>query len=150
MEKQLHILLADDDEDDRYFFSKALEKLTIPTQLTTVVDGEKLMIFLTKKTEQPPDVLFLDINMPRKKGNECLMEIKNNKTLKDFPVIIYSTHLDNDLADEFYKMGAHYYMQKGEFSDLTKHLQYLLQLLIKKEFKRPTREAFIIHQQEVL
>lgn len=132
------------------FFSKALEKLTIPTQLITVIDGEKLMAHLIKKAEPYPDILFLDINMPRKKGNECLAEIKANKNLKDLPVIIYSTHIDDHIADELYKKGAHYYMQKGEFADLTKHLQYLLELLIKEQFKRPTRETFIIHEHEVL
>jgi len=77
--KQLNILLADDDIDDCIFFKEALEEFTIPSNLTTVNDGEQLMQILTDETNQLPNILFLDINMPRKNGFECLSEIKLNK-----------------------------------------------------------------------
>ena len=89
--KKLSILLADDDKDDRFFFSMALESLTVPTQLAIVLDGEKLMVYLDENSHQLPDVLFLDLNMPRKNGFECLNEIKQNNKLNELLVIIYST-----------------------------------------------------------
>ncbi len=76
--KQLHILLADDDIDDCNFFDKALQALPISSNLTTVRDGERLMKYLGENSKQLPNVLFLDINMPRKSGFECLSEIKEN------------------------------------------------------------------------
>ena len=65
--KQLNILLADDDTDDCIFFKEALDELLLPTHLITVHDGEQLMQLLTNETTELPDVLFLDLNMPRKK-----------------------------------------------------------------------------------
>jgi CheY-like chemotaxis protein len=77
----LNILLADDDIDDCIFFKEAVEELLIPTVFTIVHEGEQLMQLLTKEATDLPDVLFLDLNMPRKNGFECLSEIKDNKKL---------------------------------------------------------------------
>ena len=74
MKEQVYVLLADDDEDDRFFFAKALNQLAISTKLEVVADGEKLIAHLIKTVDQPPDILFLDINMPRKRGSDCLIE----------------------------------------------------------------------------
>ncbi|MBC8048251.1 MAG: response regulator, partial [Fimbriimonadaceae bacterium] len=82
----INVLLADDDKDDRYFFDKALKQIPIATHLKTVADGEKLMDYLLKNDVPLPDVLFLDLNMPRKNGSECLAEIKRNEKLKEIPV----------------------------------------------------------------
>jgi CheY-like chemotaxis protein len=149
MEKKLQIMLADDDDDDRYFFAKTLEELAFSTTLTTVNDGEKLMEYLVDRSNKLPEILFLDINMPRKKGSDCLKEIKSNNHLKEIPVIIYSTCLDDAMLDELYVTGAHYCMQKGDISELLKNLNYLFSLLLKENFSRPTREKFIIHPQKV-
>jgi CheY-like chemotaxis protein len=87
----LKILLADDDTDDRFFFEKALNELSLNTHLTTVHGGEQLMEYLLENTKNLPDVLFLDLSMPRKNGIECLSEIKENKQLEAVPVIMFST-----------------------------------------------------------
>ena len=88
----INVLLADDDIDDRYFFDKVLKSLPVRTELATVEDGEKLMSYLAENSEKLPDILFLDLNMPKKNGSECLVEIKQDERLKKLPVIIYSTH----------------------------------------------------------
>ena len=130
--EQLSILLADDDKDDRFFFSMALEALTVPTQLAIVMDGEKLMAYLDENSHQLPDVLFLDLNMPRKNGFECLSEIKHNKKLKQLPVIIYSTSFEQDVVNLLYKNGAQYYIRKpAEFSQLKKLIQQTVALLTR-------------------
>src|SRR4051812_8134138 len=118
MTELLHLLLADDDHDDRYFFDEARKVSTIVSDLQIVEDGEKLMTYLNKDTTHLPDVLFLDLNMPRKNGAECLHEIKSNNALKHLPVIIYSTSLNEDVADLLYKEGAHYYVQKAGLNEL--------------------------------
>lgn len=87
----LQIILAEDDSDDRFFFTKALGELEIATQLTALHDGDQLMKYLTTHYEQLPDVIFLDINMPRKSGYECMREIKENNKLKDLFVVMFST-----------------------------------------------------------
>lgn len=143
MPKKFQLLLADDDKDDRFFFERALKKLPISTQLTTVEDGEKLMVYLSGNTILP-DVLFLDLNMPRKNGSECLKEIKENEKLKALPVIMYSTSLHVDIADLLYKIGAHYYIRKGTLEELEKALHSTLTLMVEKQLTRPTRDKFIL------
>lgn len=144
MPKKLHLLLADDDTDDRFFFNKALKVLSIPSDLVTVEDGAKLMAYLSDNSTQLPDVLFLDLNMPRKNGSECLEEIKCNELLKHLPVIIYSTSLHEDVADVLYKNGAHYYIRKGGLAELEKTLQDVLTMIQDKKFTRPPRNKFIL------
>ena len=149
MEKILiTILLADDDKEDRYFFARALKKIPIPTQLITLEDGEALLDYLAKNADNLPDILFLDINMPRKNGLEALKEINGNKKIKPFPIIIYSTSLDEDVADVFYNFGAYYYVQKSDFNELVRKLEFILNIFEGKNFKRPAREKFIFNLQE--
>ena len=143
--KPIHILLADDDKDDRFFFAKALKALPIPTQLAVVEDGEKLISYLLKNSGNLPDVLFLDLNMPRKNGSECLSEINANEKLKQLPVIIYSTSLHEDVADLLYKKGAHYYLRKCDFEELKTNLLHVLTLMVRKKFVRSTRDKFIVN-----
>ena len=123
--KQLHVLLADDDIDDCNFFDKALQALPISTYLTTVRDGEHLMNYFDKNSGQLPSVLFLDLNMPRKSGFECLSEIKENIKLKDIPVVMFSTSYPRDMTYErdmmnmLFKIGANDFIRKpGDFEQL--------------------------------
>lgn len=85
----INILLADDDKDDCLFFKEALEELEVVAQLTLVADGQQLMHRLRSDTDRLPDVLFLDLNMPRINGMECLAEIKQSEKLRQLPVIIF-------------------------------------------------------------
>ncbi len=142
--KSIHILLADDNRDDRFFFKDALSDLTIPTILTTVEDGERLITFLTKNSGSLPDVLFLDINMPLKSGSQCLREIKKNKLLQHLPVVIYSSSLPELVADELYRNKAHYYLQKTNVVDLGYILKHILTMLVEKKFDRPPRNKFTL------
>lgn len=116
-----YLLLADDDKDDCDLFTDALNELDEFITLKTVHDGEQLMHFLTNETCVLPDILFLDLNMPRKNGYECLTEIKVNDKLKNLPVIVFSTSFDREMVQELYKNGAHYYISKpNEFTKLKK------------------------------
>jgi CheY-like chemotaxis protein len=64
----INVLLADDDKDDCLFFQEILEEISISTTFKAVYDGEYLMQYLENQVSELPDVLFLDINMPRKTG----------------------------------------------------------------------------------
>lgn len=145
----LDILLADDDKDDCFFFEKALHSLPFSSDLTIVHDGERLMKYLSENVHQLPDILFLDLNMPRKNGSECLAEIKSDKKLRRIPVVIYSTSLNEMVADELYKNGAHYYIRKCDFLELKKILSHVLEIFKKKKFERPRRNEFVFSQVEV-
>ena len=109
-----HILLAEDDEDDCFLFKNALEELPLTFHLTIVANGEELMLLLNDINRQLPDVLFLDLNMPRKNGFECLKEIRANETLNHLPVIIFSSAYAPGVVDQLYKDGAQYYVRKPD------------------------------------
>jgi CheY-like chemotaxis protein len=137
-QKPLNILLADDDADDRSFFEKALGQIPIASHLVTVNDGEQLMDHLIANEEQLPEVLFLDLSMPRKSGFECLTEIKDNIKLKDIPVVMFSTSYTQDFNYELsminvlYKLGAQDYIRKpGNIAHLKELIFHSLCKVIK-------------------
>jgi CheY-like chemotaxis protein len=135
----LHILLADDDFDDCFFFENALKEIPISNRLTTVRDGEELMNYLHANTNQLPDVLFLDLSMPRKSGFECLTEIKEDEKLKDLPVIMISTSFPRDnkyeqnIINMLYKIGAMDYIRKpGNYQSLKEVIHTsLIKVIVK-------------------
>jgi CheY-like chemotaxis protein len=134
----LHILLADDDESDRLLFIEAFEELNLKTKVYTVNDGVQLLEYLTQKEVPLPNILFLDLNMPRKNGLECLQEIKSNEQLKSISVVIYSTSAsEKDLEDTFL-YGAHVYIKKpNDFMALKQMLNKSLKII-----SLYTRESF--------
>ena len=86
----IQILLADDDEDDRLFFKEAFEEIKIKTNVRFVNDGVELMNHLKQTGYLLPHILFLDLNMPRKSGIECLLEIKRGNQFQNIAIVIYS------------------------------------------------------------
>lgn len=139
----MHILLADDDRDDQVCFIKALKMLPILAQFAAVDNGEKLMEYLFRNFEKLPDILFLDLNMPRKNGFECISEIQLNPRLRQLPIIIYSTFLHKSVIDLLYQNGAYYYIRKCPASELKEILRTVLMWLLEKNFSRPSRDNFI-------
>ena len=108
----LQILLAEDDDDDRLFFKDAIEEVKVKSVVTMVNDGVELMNYLIKPETKLPHLVFLDLNMPRKNGMECLKEIRSNNKLKDLSIAIYSTSgLEKDIEDTFVN-GANVYIKK--------------------------------------
>lgn len=113
---ELQIILADDDADDRLFFAEAVEKVSSSLKLTTVEDGEQLMDMISKiESPPPPDLIFLDINMPGKTGDVCLKEIRANNKFQNVPVIIFSTSTYQPFIKESYQNGASMYVSKSVF-----------------------------------
>ena len=140
----LNILLADDDSDDCLFFKDVLDGLPLPTFLTTVHNGEQLMEVLLNSNELP-DILFLDLNMPRKNGFECLSEIKQNKKLNQIPVIIFSTSLVPDVVALLYKNGAkHYVCKPDEYGLLLKVLRQVVTLTPRLSSIQPSIKDFVL------
>jgi CheY-like chemotaxis protein len=150
--KPLSILLADDDMDDCIFLKEAVEELPVTAQLTAVNDGEQLMQLLTDDTNELPDVLFLDLNMPRKNGFECLSEIKSNQKLKQLPVIIFSTSFEQEVVNLLYKNGAQYFIRKpSEFSQFKNIIhQIFITVIIPQNISQPGRENFVLTVQNSL
>tara|TARA_R110002049_G_scaffold329_11_gene1857 strand:- start:6154 stop:6600 length:447 start_codon:yes stop_codon:yes gene_type:complete len=143
--RDFHILLADDDEDDCMFFKDALDELSIPASFNAVNNGVELMDFLQNNLPKLPQVLFLDLNMPRKSGMECLTEIKGSEKLRQLPVIIYSTSSNLEVMDLLYEKGAQYYIRKpADFSNLKSVIGSAIDLIDQKKVFQPIREEFVI------
>lgn len=104
-------MLAEDDEDDSQFFEEALKSVTDPPSLIRAKDGVELTNLL-QDLYPLPDLIFLDLNMPRKNGAQCLHEIRKKENLQHLPVIVLSTTSSEDIVDAMYLSGANLYIQK--------------------------------------
>ena len=140
-----NLLLADDDDDDCLFFKEALDCLPLNVNLSVVHDGCELLNYLNNNLKNLPDILFLDLNMPRKNGFECLLEIKLITELQNLPIIIFSTSLDTKIVDSVFEKGAIFYIRKpSDFAQLKKVIYDALLITEKNNFKQPTRANFIL------
>jgi CheY-like chemotaxis protein len=111
------IVLADDDADDRDLFNEAMEIINPIIKVEMVRDGQELMDFLHQNVR--PDLIFLDLNMPKKNGKECLTEIRIDAKLKDIPVIIYTTSLNPSDIEACSQGGATNFIRKpNSFEEL--------------------------------
>lgn len=146
MEKQpLHILLADDDESDRLLFREAFSALKINTIVNTVNNGVELMDWLNSENNRLPHLLFLDLNMPRKNGIECLKEIKSNEKLKDISIAIFSTSDNEKDIEETFRQGANVYITKPDnFNKLQKVLEKAVVAAYQYEDQSMIRENFLL------
>lgn len=143
-EVPIQLLLADDDIDDCSLFMEVLRELPLITQLSMVHNGEQLVQLLLKLATLPA-ALFLDLNMPRKNGLECLAEIKKHNKLKDLPVIIYSTSFEPAVIELLYSKGAHYYIRKpAEFPKLKQVIHRGIMLAINSIGPQPKKENFVL------
>jgi len=143
--RKLNVLLAEDDSADRLLFEEVLAELPVSVNLFTVTNGEQLLEWLNKKGNKLPDVLFLDLNMPRKNGFAALGEVKRSATLQDLPVIIFTTANDKERIKQVYKDAAHYYIRKpNTFPDLKKLVYKVLVLISEDNISLPDRKDFIL------
>lgn len=143
--RELDVILTDDDNTDRLLFKDALDELPVTANLITVTNGEELIQWLTKKENKLPDVIFLDLQMPRKNGFATLGEIKRNPHLEDLPIFIFSTANEEVMIKQVYKDAAHYFIRKPESFESIKSLLYkALKLIAEKDLTLPTKENFLL------
>lgn len=116
MTKKIHILLVEDNEGDILLTTDAFEQAHFVDKISIVKDGKEAMDFLVKKEKfknaLTPDLIFLDINLPKKNGLEVLQFIKNNADLKHIPVIMLTTSSTNKDIKTSYQNYANCYITK--------------------------------------
>lgn len=117
--KPVIFLMADDDPDDRLLIKEAFEESLISNSIYFVEDGVQLMDYLRKQdkyahpAEAPtPDLILLDLNMPRKDGREALAEIKSDPHLRYIPVVVLTTSKAEEDIMRSYDIGAASYITK--------------------------------------
>lgn len=106
------LFLSEDDDDDIEFFSDIILEISPASKISVTKNGNELMSLLENE-KQLPDFIFLDLNMPKKTGFECLQEIRSKEKWKAIKVVILSTSSDKEQINEVYKMGADLYLQKA-------------------------------------
>lgn len=120
------LFLVDDDIDDHEIFKSALSKVDGDLTLLTATNGYEALDLLST-TGTLPDYIFVDLNMPRMGGLQFLKEIKQTDTLKNIPVIIYSTSSNPVDIAKTKQLGAISFITKpSRFSDLCSLLQSLI------------------------
>ncbi len=138
-------MLADDDEDDRLIFSDAVKEIDSTVKVETVVNGEALMKHLFSRQDSLPDILFLDINMPRKNGFECLREIKGNEVLRNTPIVMFSTSSSPAHIKEAHDEGANLYLQKpSTFTEIKRLLTLVLSISPEEIASQPPIDNFFV------
>jgi CheY-like chemotaxis protein len=141
----IRVLLADDDEDDRLFFSDAFREIKIKTQVESVNDGVELMEYLNQLKGDSPHILFLDLNMPRKSGLECLVEIKQLEMYKDMAIAIYSTSASDEDIEETFVLGANVYIKKpSNFNTLKKILEQVITINWQYQTSGLNRDNYLL------
>ncbi|GAB4028068.1 response regulator [Spirosoma koreense] len=112
------ILIADDDIDDRLFMDRALRQSGYSQVIQFVEDGEELMHYLRREGRYNehnapwPDLLILDLNMPRKNGLQALSEIKEDPILRRLPVVVMTTSSDDEDVMKSYNLGVNSFVTK--------------------------------------
>lgn len=120
------ILLVDDDLDDQKFFDEALKLADKSVILYTAKDGVDAIEKLSVTT---PDIILLDLNMPRMNGVEFLQELKESNRFGDIPVVIYSSFLSTCDKAEVMKLGAKHFVRKQiAFGETISTIRNLLEM----------------------
>jgi DNA-binding response OmpR family regulator len=118
--------LIDDDPDDQEIFCMALDEIGYSVDCEFASDGAEAINKLSDGT-YIPDLIFIDMNMPKVNGNECLQEIKRIESLKSVPVYMYSTSADPESVAETQRLGAAGFIVKpASIAELTETLRFCL------------------------
>ncbi|GAB4092993.1 response regulator [Flaviaesturariibacter terrae] len=120
------LLLVDDDPDDAFLLRKALAELPVAIELSCIEDGDELPAAVARFR---PDILFMDMNMPKKNGLECLADLQQMPEYRHLPCVLYSSSEQPDLVAAAYEAGASLFFRKpSTFSDLVAGLEGILSL----------------------
>lgn len=106
MTKCIRFFLVDDDVDDTSIFQEVLQDVNPSIEFESAADGFEALQALKIQEDTLPDVIFLDLNMPRMGGKECLAALKKDSQLKNIPVIMYTTSSRSKDIEETMQKGA--------------------------------------------
>lgn len=127
MNKKLTILLIEDDMIEIMKFNRTISRLGYNHSVTESKNGEEALKILNKK-EQLPDIILLDLNMPKMNGIEFLSILKKDNELKYIPTIILTTSINRKDMLECYKIGiAGYVIKPLKFDDYIESIKRLLE-----------------------
>ena len=131
------ILLAEDNPGDVLLFREALRVCDLAYELIVAEDGEKALRLLenigTPGNPVSPDLIVLDVNLPRHSGQEVLRWVRGNATLAAVPVIILTSSASPDDQTTATELGADLYVQKSSDLDEILHFGHTVHDLLKRK-----------------
>ena len=125
------ILIAENESDHRFVLKRVFRTVGLDVRLRFVNDGEEMLDYLERtgayadpETSPWPDIVLIDLHMPRRDGISTLQEIRSRQSLRTVPAIIFSSSDQPHHIDQAYASGANAYLVKvGDFEQLVTHLQ---------------------------
>jgi CheY-like chemotaxis protein len=137
--REVNILIVEDNYPDVLLAKEVLIEAKVKNKLNVVDDGEKAMEYLLKKEDYvnatTPDLILLDLNLPKKDGREVLIEIKDNSELKRIPVVILTTSEAEEDIVNMYEHHANAYITKpvdfNQFIEVIKSLENFWLSIVK-------------------
>ncbi len=115
------VIIAEDDPDDRLLISDALHQACPEADVRFVIDGAEMLDYLYhrgkysgEKNAPHPELVLLDLNMPKKSGMEVLQTIKKDEALRAIPVVVLTTSRSPDHVIKSYELGGNGYITKPE------------------------------------
>lgn len=121
------ILHIDDNQDEQLLFAEAIRQIDRTVNYRYISNGEEAVQLLKQTIDLIPAIIFLDLNMPRMSGKECLKELRAIQKLEQVPVIIYTTSTDEKDMEDTKSLGATAFMSKHiSFSDMKKAISEAL------------------------
>lgn len=136
------ILIADDDLEDQILMREAIEELDSKSEFHFVTDGEEMMSYLQRKDKYKnlllsplPQLIILDLNMPKKNGHEVLGEIKKHEDLKHIPIIVFTgSNAEKDLMETF-ELGIQSFITKPArfdgFVEIIRSIEFAQQFFVQ-------------------
>lgn len=137
------VMVAEDDTDDFELLCDVIRSLPLQVVITHAGDGEILMKLMH---ENVPDLLFLDIILPRKTGIDCIREIRSDKKFDKLPIIVYTSLKDLDTIEFCYRNGTNLFIHKpNSYREIREIIEKIFSLSWKKIQYYPSRQDFVMN-----
>ncbi|GGS01448.1 response regulator [Deinococcus sedimenti] len=124
--RQLHVLLVDDDPEDRALVAEVVTRLATPVTVHALNDGPGAIAWLSEQAEraQLPDVIMLDIRMPGVSGLEVLRALREDERLRSVPVVMLTTSSNEEDVDASYRLAASgYFVKDPDYAAFARQMQ---------------------------
>jgi two-component system response regulator len=136
------VLVVEDEQPAIRLYQEAFSELDSATELTVARDGETALevLFDGESTQEGPDVVILDIELPGIDGTEVLRRIRDDDTLAELPVVIVSNTADQAIIDECYQLGVNAYLRKpDDYDGLLNIVREVGSFWVREEVQLPTQ-----------
>jgi PleD family two-component response regulator len=138
------VILVDDDQDDCLLFEDAMHDIGMVSKLEVANHGEELFQILSSPYKYSPDIIFLDLNMPKMNGYECISKLRNSVELSKIPIVVFTTINQVEMIDWAYFNGADLFVLKpNSYVRLKETIRYVVNIDFHEESFRDNKQHFI-------